>query len=61
MSELYALQSAMFTKLTSKVESKDMWLPIVLVEIRNANLSVKTRSVMNRHHCFTMLDSKEVR
>ena len=39
-----------FTKLATKVESQEMWLPIVLVGIRNISIR-QTGSGINPHHC----------
>ena len=42
--------SPIFTKLATKVESREMWLPIVLVEIRKTHAR-QTGSGINFHHC----------
>ena len=39
-----------FTKLATKVESREMWLPVVLVEIRKMHAH-QIGSGINFHHC----------
>ena len=39
-----------FTKLSTKVESREVWLPVVLVEIRKMHVR-QTGSGINFYHC----------
>jgi len=42
----------MFTKLTTKAEFKDVWLPILLVEIRNAKPFCQNRKCYESSSLF---------
>ena len=48
--ETTSLLPLIFTKLATKVESQEMSLPIVLVEMRNISIH-QTGSGINPHHC----------